>query len=104
MANETEDMKITGNFRKLTDFIIADILYDPSNAVLDIANLETNLTASIGSVEDIGVKLAPSKLAINARQTAYPDAISVVRGSRNILKASGTSAQTLEDANTFTFS
>lgn len=102
MANETGDMKITGNFRRLVDLIIADALYDPSNAVLDIANLETKLTAAIASVEDIGVKLAPSKFAINARQTAYTDAISLIRGSRNILKASGASAKTLEDADTFT--
>ena len=47
MANETGDMKITGNFRRLVDFIIADALYDPSNAVLNIANLETKLAAAI---------------------------------------------------------
>ncbi len=102
MANETGDMKITGNFRRLVDLVIPDGLYKPSNAVLVVANLEASLAAAIGSVEDIGVKIAPSKFAINARQAAYTEAISLTRGSRNILKASGASAETLADADTFT--
>lgn len=101
MANETGDMKITGNFRRLIDLVAADALYLPSNNVLRISNLEARLAAAIASVADIGVKIAPSKFAINARQEAYTEAVAIVRGSRNILKASGASEKTLEDADTF---
>lgn len=101
MANETGDMKITGNFRRLIDLVIPDVLYNPPNLVLEIAKLEQKLAAGIAGIEDIGVKIAPNKFAINARQTAYEEAISLVRGSRNILKAGGASAQTLADADTF---
>lgn len=102
MPNETGDMKITGNFRRLIDLVIPDVLYVPGNAELDVVKLEGRLAAAIDGVGDIGVKIAPSKFAINARQDAYTEAISLIRGSRNILKASGASAQTLADADTFT--
>lgn len=101
MANETGDMKILGNFRKLIDLIIGATLYDPTNVVLTVASLEAMLAAAIAAVEDIAVKMAPNKFAINARQEAYADAIATIRGSRNILKASGASAKTMEDADTF---
>jgi hypothetical protein len=95
-------MKILGNFRRLIDLILPDGLYNPSNALLGAASLEAKLAAAIAGVGDIGVQIAPSKFAINARQTAYTDAVSLIRGSRNILKASGAPAKTLEDADTFT--
>lgn len=99
--NETGDMKILGNFRRMIDLVIADVLYNPSNVVLTVASLEAKLAEAIAVVNDIGVKLAPSKFAIDARQAAYAEAIALVRGSRNILKASGASAETIADADTF---
>jgi len=101
MINETGDMKILGNFRRLIDLVTADVRYNPSNLVLTVASLEEKLASAIGAVNDIGVKIAPSKFAIDARQAAYAEAIALVRGSRNILKASGASAETLADADTF---
>ena len=102
MPNETGDMKITGNFRRLIDFVIPDALYAPTNSNVAIVNLEAGLAAAIAAVAEIGVKLAPNKFAINARQDAYIAAVALIRGSRNILKSSGASAQTLADADTFT--
>ena len=55
--------------------------------MLGVSTLEAKLAGAIDGVEDIGVKIAPSKFAINARQAAYTEAISLIRGSRNILKA-----------------
>jgi hypothetical protein len=101
MPNETGDMKILGNFRRLIDLVKTKDLYNPSNTTLSVANLEAQLALSISAVEEIGVKIAPNKFAIDARQTAYAEALSLVRGSRNLLKASGASLQTIEDANTF---
>ena len=98
---ETGDMKILGNFRRMIDLIKADALYNPSNALLVIGKLEQKLAASIISVDDIGVKIAPSKFVINDRQTAYAETVLLVRGSRNLLKASGASQKTLADADTF---
>jgi hypothetical protein len=101
MANETGDMKILGNFRRLIDIAIADVLYKPSNVVLSAASFEAKLATAIAAVNDISVKIAPNKFAIDARQAAYAEAIALVRGSRNILKASGASVATLADADTF---
>jgi hypothetical protein len=101
MSNETGDMKNLGHFRRLVDIIKADTLYNPSNAVLEATKLELRLAEAIVSVDDIGVKIAPNKFAIDARQDAYAEAKSLVRGSRNILKSSGASAQTLDNADTF---
>ena len=101
MANETGDMKILGNFRRMIDLIVPDTLYQPSNGAIAVENLEARLAAAIAAVEDIAVKMAPNKFAINARQDIYAETMALVRGSRNILKASGVSAQTLADADTF---
>ena len=67
-----------------------------------LAYLEAIIVAAIAGVEDIAVKIAPNKFAINARQTVYTDAIAIVRGSRNILKVSGASVKMIEDTDTFT--
>ena len=101
MANETGDMKILGNFRRLVDFVTADALYNSSNEDLKISNLETSLSGGRAAVEDIAVKMAPHKMAINARQEGYKNALAVLRGSRNILKSSGASQAVIDDANTF---
>ncbi len=71
MANEKGDMKLLGNFRKLIDSVAAAPNYKPSNTRLEVANLETQYDDALASVEDIPVKMAPNKVAINNRQTAY---------------------------------
>lgn len=101
MANETGDMKILGNFRKLIDHVTADALYNPTNSDLDVSKLEASLTDSRGAVEDISVKMAPNKMAINARQEGYKQALATLRGSRNMLKSSGASQAVIDDANSF---
>ncbi len=101
MANETGDMKVIGNFRRLIDIVKVDAKYQPSNDLLKVSVLELQHTAGISAVEAIGVTIAPSKVAINERQIAYAEAISVVRASKNILKASGATDKTLADAATF---
>lgn len=101
MANESGDMKILGNFRRLIDLVAAANPYTPSNAVLAVADMETRLTDATAAVNDIGVEMAPNKIAINDRQEAYLEAKDLVRGSRNLLKASGASEAILDDADTF---
>ena len=40
MANETGDMKLLGNFRKLIDRVKSDSKYQPTNQVLTVAAME----------------------------------------------------------------
>jgi len=101
MANETGDMKITGNFRKLLDLIAADPLYAHGSGDLALASLEVFLAEGQTAVSEIDVKMAPNKAAINARQQSYKEAIEMLRGSRNYLKSCGASKATIADADTF---
>jgi len=39
MPSESGDMKLLGNFRKLTDFVSADPNYNPANQKIAIAGL-----------------------------------------------------------------
>ncbi|HQU85746.1 MAG TPA: hypothetical protein PKY59_21600 [Pyrinomonadaceae bacterium] len=100
-VNETGDMKILGEFRRLLDLIAADPLYNHGSGDLKLTNLEAVLTDSKAAVSDIDVKMAPNKVAINARQQSYKEAISMMRGSRSYLKSSGASAAIIADADTF---
>lgn len=100
MANETGDMKILGNFRRLIDLVTPSSPYTPTNLALTIANMEALLAATL-AVNDIGVKIAPNKIAIDERQAAYLEVKSLVRGSRSMLKASGASQAIVDDADTF---
>lgn len=101
MANESGDMKLLGNFRKLVDFVSAETNYKPSNPLLDVTELETLYTNALAAVNDIPAKLAPNKVAINERQIAFDAIAPLVRRSRNVLKASGASGEIINDAETY---
>jgi len=100
MATEAGDLKLLGNFRKLIDFLTAEPTYTPPNPTLAIAAMETQYTAALASVHDVGIKLAPNKAAISARQIAYELLSPLVMRSRNVLKAAGVSQNILDDAET----
>lgn len=101
MAHESGDMKLLGNFRKLIDFISAETNYNPTNPLLATTALETLYTDALAAVNDIPVKLAPNKVAINERQIAFDELPALVRRSRNVLKASGASPELISDAETY---
>lgn len=101
MANEGGDMKLMGSFRRLIDEVSADPTYNPSNALLTPAALETLYTSGLASVEGVSNKLAPNKIAISERQGAFEVLAKLVIRSRNLLKASGANTKVLADANTF---
>jgi hypothetical protein len=100
MANESGDLKLLGNFRKLIDFVSADTHYNPGNADITKTALAIHYTASQASVNDVAAKQAPSKIAINDRQAAYDPLSGLIRRSFAMLKASGASKGVLEDAQT----
>jgi hypothetical protein len=86
----------------LIDLQKTDPMFDSSNPLLKIAQLEQQLINGNAAVEAITDNMAPNKVAITARQAEYVQAVATVRGSRNILKSSGASAKVLEDADSFT--
>lgn len=100
MANEAGDNKLLGNDGKLIDFLAAEAAYAPPNAKLAITAMRAQLTAAQAAVQDVAIKLAPSKAAIIARQTAYELLKDVVMRSRNVLKAAGVSKKTLDTVET----
>lgn len=101
MPTETGDMKLLGNFRKFIDLVSADANYQPANPALQTASLQTQYTAALAAVEGIADKMGPNKVAINERQSAFEALPSLVRRSRNMLKASGADKKILDDAETY---
>lgn len=100
MPNETGDMKVLGNFRRLIDQVSADSSYTPSNPSLTRAKLEAQYAAALAAVENIAAAMAPNKGAIGERVDAFETFESKVKRSRNLLKACGASKQVLDDAET----
>jgi hypothetical protein len=100
MPSESGDMKLLGNFRQLIDQVSADTSYNPANVVLAKTALETQYAAARAAAEAVLNTLAPNKLAINERLTAFEAMEPLVLRSRNMLKAAGVSKETLEDAET----
>lgn len=60
MANESGDLKLLGNFRKLINLFCADSAYKPSNAALKPTALDGQHTAALASAQDV-----PAKLTLN---------------------------------------
>ena len=100
MPSETGDMKVLGNFRKLIDQVSGDSNYTPSNPSLSKTALEAQYAAALASVENVTATSAPHRKAIGERVDAFESASSMVKRSRNLLKASGASKQVLDDAET----
>lgn len=98
--SETTDEKLMGNFRKLIDRCAAHSNYLPPNPLHLIPALEAQYAAALASVEDIDVKLAPNKVAINERKIAYDAVPKLYRRSFNNLKSSGASKEFIADAET----
>lgn len=101
MPNETGDMKFLGNFRKLIDMVKSEPTWKPTNPLLDPKNMEIQYAAALSIVEDLPVKLAPLKVAINNRDAGYEAMDQTIRDSRRILKSTGASQALIDDANTY---
>src|SRR2546423_11108115 len=101
MPNETGDKKILGNFRVLIDEVSADSGYNRANTKLNQTTLNTQYTAADGAVDAVAAVLAPNKLAITDRETAFGDLRQLAVRSRNFLKASGAAKGISDDADQF---
>lgn len=101
MPTESGDNKVLGNFRKLIDLVSADPNYNPANPTITKTGLESSFTESQAAVGEIGVRSAPHKVAINECQTEFEALPGVIRGARNMAKASGADKKTQDDLNTY---
>ncbi len=98
MPTEAGDMKLLGNYRKLIDLVSADSNYNPTNAKITKAALETHYTTSVGVAEDVPARKAPNTLAITDREAAFDQLPGLTRRSISMLKASGASQAIVDDA------
>ena len=100
MPTESGDQKLLGNYRKLIDLVSADANYNSANADITKAALAAHYTGSLAALDDVAAKNAPSKIAINDRQSAYEPLSGLMRRSFSMLKASGASKAVQDDAQT----
>lgn len=101
MASESGDMKLLGNFSKLLELIQIDPDYKPVNAGLKVPTLNTQHSAALASIGEIGAFQAPYKAAVNDRQEVYNGLPALVSRAGNMLKASGAGESIQNDAKTF---
>jgi hypothetical protein len=101
MRNESGDLKLLGNFRKLIDLVSADTKYQPSNAGLKPPALYAQHTAALTSAQDVPAKLILNMAAISDRETAFADVNPRMTRVHGVAKASGAPKQVIDDLNTF---
>ena len=101
MANESGDLKLLGNFRKLVDLVSADANYKPSNATLMPAALGGRHAAALTSAQDVPAKLTLNMAAISDREAAFAALNPRMTRVHGVAKASGASKQVIDDLNTF---
>jgi hypothetical protein len=101
MPTESGDNKLLGNFRKLIDLVSADPDYNPANAAITKAGLESLYKDARTAVTDISVQSAPHKLAVNECQLEFEGLPGVVRSSRSMAKATGADRKIQDDLDTY---
>lgn len=101
MPTESGDMKLLGNFRKLIDQVSADANYNPANAALKVAALETLNTKGENAMTGLLTREAPYKVAVNTRQTKFEEVPGRFGSAVRMAKALGADEKVLDDLNTF---
>jgi len=101
MTNESGDLKLLGNFRKLIDLVSADTAYKPANATLKPAALEGQHTAALASAHDVPAKLAVNMGAISDRENVFAGVKPLLTRVHGVAKASGAPKHVIDDLNTF---
>jgi hypothetical protein len=101
MPNESGDLKLLANFRKLIDLVSADTDYKPSNAALKPTALEAQHTAGMAAAHDVPAQFATNMTAISDREAAFGDVNPFMSRVHGVAKSSGASAEQLADLNTF---
>ncbi len=101
MPNESGDLKLLANFRKLIDLVSADTDYRPANPRLQPTTLEAQHATGVAAAHDVPAKLATNMTTISDREAAFADLNSLMSRVHGLAKASGASAEQLEDLNSF---
>ena len=101
MANESGDLKLLGNFRKLIDHVSADTNYKPSNTGLKPAALEAQHSAALTSAQDVPAKLTLNMAAISDRENAFAGVNPLLTRVHGVAKASGAPKHVIDDLSTF---
>ena len=101
MPNESGDLKLLANFRKLIDLVSADTNYKPSNAALKPTALETQHAAGLAAAHDVLAQFATNMTAISDREAVFGDVSPLMTRVHGVAKASGATAEQLADLNTF---
>jgi porphobilinogen deaminase len=101
MTNESGDLKLLGNFRKLIDLVSADTAYKPTNATLKPSALDGQHTAALASAQDVPAKLTLNMAAISDRENTFAGVNPLVTRVHGVAKASGAPKHVIDDMNTF---
>ena len=101
MPNESGDLKLLGNFRKLIDLVSGDANYKPSNTALTPAGLNTQHTAALAAAEDVPAKRSLNMTAISEREKAFADLKPRIARVHGVAKASGAPKHLIDDLNNF---
>jgi hypothetical protein len=101
MANESGDLKLLGNFRKLIDLVSADTNYKPSNAALKPPALNTQHNTGLASAQDVPSKLTLNMTAISDRENIFAGVNPLMTRVHGVAKASGAPQHVIDDLNIF---
>jgi hypothetical protein len=97
MANESGDIKLLANFRKLIDLVSADNQYKPSNAALKPPALESQHAAAVAAAHDVPAQFAANMTAISDREAAFGDVNPTMSRLHGLAKASGARGEKIAD-------
>jgi len=101
MPNESGDLKLLANFRKLIDLVSADSDYKPSNAALKPPALNAQHTTGLSGANDVPAKFATNMAAISDREVGFAEVNPTVSRVHGLAKASGAPPEKIADLNTF---
>jgi hypothetical protein len=101
MPNESGDLKLLANFRKLIDLVSADNDYKPSNTVLKPSALETQHGSGLAAANGVPANFATNMVAISDRETGFAEVNPTVSRIHGLAKASGAAPEKIADLNTF---
>src|SRR6185436_6219037 len=101
MANETGDMKLLGNFRKLIDRVKNEPNYQPSNPALTAPAMEAQHAGGLAAVQELATHLGGHKVIVTERETGFDELRPLLTRVHNLVKASGAPPSVIEDLSTF---
>jgi len=101
MANESGDLKLLANFRKLIDLVSADNQYKPSNAALKPPALESQHATGLAAAHDVPATFVTNMAAISDREAAFGEVNPTMSRLHDLAKASGARGEKITDMNTF---